>query len=583
MENVPVDALKALAGSPGPSGQPQTQTRDKVFTEVTKARGTTFDLEAWITRMGLTVVATKPWEGGHLWILDACFWNPEHTNKAAFIGRHASGAIFARCLHNSCAGKGWHDLRDALEPGWREKHPIEAVDDPDRLARLFIERGCQNLSGFTLRSYQSDWYWWNGISYLELPDYELGVRLIQLIKPEFDRISVETRTTARKVLPALLAGVRLALQSKLLVPRDRTMPCWLGDGPWPASEVLAAPNGLFHLPSMADGAENHVPTTPAFFSTFALDYEPRLDAPPPVTWLWFLDQLWGSDPECIDTLQEFMGYFLVNDTSLQKILMLIGPSRSGKGTIARVLIGLLGQRNVAGPTISSLKTNFGLQSLIGKPLAIISDAQLDRHDGGVAEVLKMISGEDLITIDRKYADPIPTRLTCRIVYISNELPRFKDPSGALANRMVILRLIESFLGREDSTLDGRLANERPGILLWATAGWKRLMARGRFVQPKSGLPLLGELKDLGSPVGQFVRERCLVGSPQAKVPKETIFKDYLAWCDTKGEPFPLADNTFGAALRAVVPGLGTSHPRIGGKQVWFYTGIALKEIPDADE
>ena len=25
------------------------------------------------------------------------------------------------CQHDSCGGKGWHDLRDAVEPGWREK------------------------------------------------------------------------------------------------------------------------------------------------------------------------------------------------------------------------------------------------------------------------------------------------------------------------------------------------------------------------------------------------------------------------------------------------------------------------------
>ena len=354
----------------------------------------------------------------------------------------------------------------------------------------------------------------------QVPAGELDVRLSRVIKPEFDRVSIETRDTACRVTISLLSNVRLALQTKVLVPGDRGVPCWLGDGPWPASEILAAPNGLFHMPSLADGVENHVPTTPSYFSTFALDYEPRLDAPSPVAWLRFMDQLWGKDPACIETLQEFMGYFLVNDTSLQKILMLVGPKRSGKSTIARVMTGLIGERNVAGPTVSSLKTNFGLQSLLGMPLAILADAQVSHNDHGVVEVLKMISGEDLITIDRKYAAPISVRLPTRLVYISNELPRFKDPSGALANRMIILRVIESFSGKEDSTLGVRLLSERPGILIWAIAGWKRLMARSRFVQPESGLPLLSDLEDLSSPVRPFVRERCVVGSPQGQVVKQ---------------------------------------------------------------
>lgn len=55
---------------------------------------------------------------------------------------------------------------------------------------------------------------------------------------------------------------------------------------------------------------------------------------------------------------------------------MVGPKRGGKGTIGRVLTGLLGAHQVAAPTLASLSTNFGLQPLIGRPLALISDARL---------------------------------------------------------------------------------------------------------------------------------------------------------------------------------------------------------------
>ena len=51
------------------------------------------------------------------------------------------------------------------------------------------------------------------------------------------------------------------------------------------------------------------------------------------------------------------------------MLLLIGPTRAGKGVIARVLKALVGRGNYAGPTLASLGTNFGLSPLIGKPLA----------------------------------------------------------------------------------------------------------------------------------------------------------------------------------------------------------------------
>ena len=56
---------------------------------------------------------------------------------------------------------------------------------------------------------------------------------------------------------------------------------------------------------------------------------------------------------------------------------MVGPTRGGKGAIARVLGALVGRENVAGPTLSSLGGDFGLAPLIGKPLAVISDARLN--------------------------------------------------------------------------------------------------------------------------------------------------------------------------------------------------------------
>ena len=60
------------------------------------------------------------------------------------------------------------------------------------------------------------------------------------------------------------------------------------------------------------------------------------------------------------------------------MFLLVGPKRGGKGTIARVLRRLIGAHNVAGPTLASFATNFGLQDLVAKSLAVISDARLER-------------------------------------------------------------------------------------------------------------------------------------------------------------------------------------------------------------
>jgi hypothetical protein len=101
-----------------------------------------FDLTQWIEEHELPVCSDNAWQGGHIWILNPCPWNAAHTDRSAFLIQHASGAISASCHHNGCTGKGWHDLRDVVEPEWRDqrqvKREIELPESvPENLKREF--------------------------------------------------------------------------------------------------------------------------------------------------------------------------------------------------------------------------------------------------------------------------------------------------------------------------------------------------------------------------------------------------------------------------------------------------------------
>jgi hypothetical protein len=138
------------------------------------------------------------------------------------------------------------------------------------------------------------------------------------------------------------------------------------------------PHGILHL-----GSRGLHPHSPRFFTHTAVDFDFEPDALAPPRWLEFLGQLWGDDTESIDTLQEIFGLMLTAETRYQKAFLLFGPKRSGKGTIAPVLVGLVGKPNCVSPTLASLGTNFRPAPLIHKRVAIISDARLgakaDQH------------------------------------------------------------------------------------------------------------------------------------------------------------------------------------------------------------
>jgi putative DNA primase/helicase len=383
---------------------------------------------------------------------------------------------------------------------------------------------------------------------------------------------------ARHVTSGHLTDVKLALSGEILLSGDVVPPAWIvGDGLWPAGEVLACNNLLVHLPSLVEGRRPFAcEPTHAFFSFNVLPYDFLLDAPPAVAWVRFLGQLWPDDPGAVALLQEWFGLCLTADTSQQKILLMVGPKRSGKGTIGRVLRALVGPDNCCSPSLNSLTTNFGLWALVNKTVAIVPDARLSggADQAPVVEKLLSISGEDAQTFDRKYLSALTVKLTTRFTILSNELPRLGDASGALASRFLVLNTPRSWYGKEDTRLTDKLLAELPSILLWAVEGWRRLNERGRFLQCPSGADLIEEMTDLSSPVGQFVKEVCAL-SPDYQVDKQGLYDRYLEWARCNGITRPLTAGVFGRDLIAAAPGVRAARTRAGDERLQVYLGIDI--------
>lgn len=466
--------------------------------------------------------------------------------------------------------------------------PNEAPDDPHRLARLFIEQQFMSPDGDSnLRFWRDDWWFWDGAAYRVVPAGELKADLSATIKREFDRLNLEelkqprdagkAPPLARKVTAALLNNTTCALTSLLILNSTYTQPTWLvEDEPFPAAEVFATKTALLHIPSLVAGTPSTLPPTPRFFSAGVVDFgfDPNAECP---RWQEFLLSLWPDDPQSIECLQEWFGYLLLPDTRQHKLLVMIGPPRSGKGTIARMLKSLIGERSYCGPTLANLQGPFGLWPLLGKTLALIPEARLGRNADAVTIVERLcsISGEDSQDVHRKN---LPTlcgiKLPVRFVLTTNELPALQDSSGALVNRVVMLRMTRSWVGKEDKGLDGQLQTELSGILNWSIEGWQRLQDRGKFQQPETATELLSELADLASPISQFIRERCIVG-PEFSVPIEDLFAEWKKWSAEHGQQ-AARPQTFGKELLAKLPSLSRKQPRSGAARIRVYIGIGLR-------
>lgn len=462
--------------------------------------------------------------------------------------------------------------------GQRDPETGRLVLSPKRTlptAEAFVREFHQHAEGRTVHAYGGLIMHWRDNRYSQVED-EYIKHLLQPWLHKALRYVYNKQTRSMELAdfesnPTTVKQALDTIRSFVHLPGSINAPSWLDsrtDRP-PALEILPCKTLNVHIPT-----GRILEPTPALFTINALDFDYDPDPEPPERWIKFMEQLFGDDIESMEMLQEWMGYCLTADTSQHKMLLLVGPPRSGKGTIGRVLTRLVGAMNVVGPTTSSLAGNFGLQPLIDKSLAIVSDARFTGESvATVVERLLCISGEDTLSIDRKFLGSISMKLPTRFMFLTNELPRLNDASTALARRFLVLRLTNSFYGQEDTTLTDQLVAELPGILLWAIEGWKRLRERGRFVQPESSEDAIRDLEDLASPVSAFVRDCCVVGRGH-RVNVDDLYQAWKRWCEQDGRTLITNKHTFGRDLGAAVADIKR---RRGTGMVSFYEGISLRE------
>ena len=439
--------------------------------------------------------------------------------------------------------------------------------DFPKIARAFVR------TGNPIVHYRSDFYEWTGTIWRVITLDALRARLY----PWLEGKSVATESTVSSYKPDIkkVANVVAALAAVTQLEDTLEAPFWIEARPGDPDPIDLLPfeNGVLDLKTFA-----LLPSDPRLFAMHHVRcaYDPAADAP---AWVAFLGSSFPADEElaCRHTIEEMIGYSLTADRRLQKIAVLFGKARSGKGTIGSVLKALLGIERYAGPSVAAFANDFGLQALIGAQVAVIADArdQSRWEPNIVVERLLSISGQDTLSVNRKNKEFWKGQLGCQVWWMSNILPKFRDPSGTIITRLVVIKFRELFLGREDPHLLDKLKGELPGIVNRAIAGLKRLRERGNFVQPETGEEVITELARTAHTVITWLDDNCVM-RPDAAVNCTVAYNDFVNWCKKNGHPVP-SSTRFGIDLRAAgIVGFDRKLKGAKGKQTPHYLGFEIK-------
>lgn len=260
----------------------------------------------------------------------------------------------------------------------------------------------------------------------------------------------------------------------------------------------------------------------------------------------FIQDIMGRDPELFEYLLTLLGYACFGLQSEQKFWMWTGRGSNGKGILARTMNRVLGEYSDTPSSELYMRTRVGaalssaarpdLVRLQGKRFTYMSEPQGGQFN---EELLKAHTGEDIILARDLYgrsdsmAQFPPTH---KIIFLTNEPPKTDDVGVSMRRRARMVRFEQDYTGdRADMTLEGKIEQEKPGILVllvaYAQTWWN------------GGLPALNEPEkvqawseeyiSVNDPLAKWLEDDCILDRDE-KTGSAVLYGDYEDWCARRG-------------------------------------------------
>ena len=434
-----------------------------------------------------------------------------------------------------------------------------------------------------IRFFRDRWVRYHDGHYEDVADDDIRSQLYHYLEGKM-YMNTAGEATPYKPTRAKITDMLDALKGVCNITEEA--PCWLEDRGLPGPDrLIAFRNGLLDVDEYINGRVKLYDSTPALFSYNILPYDFNEDAHSQI-WEDFVKDIFNDDPDKFELLAQWFGYNCVADMSFEKLMLLTGRPRSGKGTVINTMIAMLGRNQCTGTSFQNLCSEFGYQPLVGKLAAIMGDAKVTKRNeaGKALEKILQIVGGDPVGVRRMYQGNLgETHLTCRFTIAMNDLPNLPDSANALEPRMNVLNFMNTYMGREDRSLKRLLKEEAEAgrLTSFALKGLRSLRLQRAFTEPKDSIETLRETRELTQPVSAFIEECCEMMPPGSDfqeyfVSKPQLFDAWSKWCENTGRA-PSNSATFGRWVKMACPLIRERRVQMSGRRHRVYSEIKLAD------
>ena len=258
-----------------------------------------------------------------------------------------------------------------------------------------------------------------------------------------------------------------------------------------------------------------------------------------------------DDREEIEAYMTHLGLALMGDVLVHKMIVLLGPPRSGKSTLLQLANATCGQdpKSDGGHQILSTDVEGMRSRATWGTRRVVTMEELPGDSFRNENIVKTLTAHGGAQQRGMYeSEKLQNRWRPKLIASSNESPRYTDRSGALSARMVIIKCPHSRLGQPLNLL--LFDHMKPEIEGFAydciQLGQKCLVQGGAYPQSQRMREALEEIEIRGNALKGFVEDHC-VFDQGSWIALDTFYTSYCNYCEESGN-HPLSKDKLAASL-----------------------------------
>lgn len=246
-----------------------------------------------------------------------------------------------------------------------------------------------------------------------------------------------------------------------------------------------------------------------------------------------LDKIACQDPVIRQLLEEVIGYSMYRRNELRKAFILTGNKSNGKSTYLDMIRTMLGEENTTALDLKELSDKFKTAETAAK-LAVIGDDIGDEFIPNPSIFKKLASG-DRLNAERKGKDPFDFNSYAKLLFSANEIPRIKDKSGAVIDRLIIVPFNAVFSPDDpdfDPYVKYKLRSDESirYMIRIGIEGLKRVLKEKKFTVSEKVQKELQEYEENNNPMVLFLKEEPKIDDE----PTSRVYRKYSEFCISNG-------------------------------------------------